>query len=670
MAQRTKEDASVVGPWITFNAPEHDPAWAFKQAMGKYMAPPASERLEQRKDHFRHFMKRFLSKYNDAGAGKVTFDENTTWPQVLEEATQAFDDYTKRGRSWRHPFRSTQRLFGSVACRIEFLIVLLPDGDFTGALCGGLCLIYNAARRKRDIQELIIRTLDSLSEHVQGTKAFLKMYAWDEDVREKTEDLYIAILEAIEALTEWLHQSSRMLLSSVYLSQCQKLTLHPVGESLKALFEQSDYGKKLEEKLSANLQDKGSSFGDCVSRCLHRVVQAVHHNVLTVGKRVEQVSEHLTALRFEALSSLEEQFHGMSKDIECKPSHLSPNRSRGDANQRPPGQIHRLEERQRNFHLQALQTIPHPNTTFLNLYLPPTPLQPALTIPSLLPLLNFPPNPTTTITNTITTTTNPLTQDQTLTLLLGRATLPPQQQSPLHFAAASHQFQTWLRSLSSCVLTIHDMDTTSTSTALVPVTSYFCALLLRGLARLADEGGGGVYPVGFYCRFHGVGGGDGGSEEGFNGPVGMMRFLIVQVVLLLATRRGEGEVDLSYIGVAEAEAFRCGDLDALCLVFDGLVKQIGVGVVVCVVDWVAWFEQEPAFLEGLHTVMLYLNSLVQAVEQSQTGLVFKLLVTNPMTSQFTRDWFPGQEELYLSGSMLMGAQGFGEGDLNVCLNLQ
>ena len=90
-------------------------------------------------------MKDFLTKYNDGGMGQVIFDEKATWPQVLEEATQAFDDYTKRGRSWRHPFRSTQRLFGSVACRIEFLIVLLPDGDFTGALCGGLTLIYKVS---------------------------------------------------------------------------------------------------------------------------------------------------------------------------------------------------------------------------------------------------------------------------------------------------------------------------------------------------------------------------------------------------------------------------------------------------------------------------------------------------------------------------------------------
>ena len=345
-----------------------------------------------------------------------------------------------------------------------------------------------------------------------------------------------------------------------------------------------------------------------------------------------------------------------------------------------PGHIQRLEERQRNFHLQALQATPHSNTTCLNLvYLPNNnPPQPTLTIPSLLDLLNFQPNPHSPSTIT---PLDPLATDQTLALLLGRAALPPQQQSLLHFATNSHQFQTWFHSLSSRVLSIHGMDTTAASampgawSSVVPATSYFCALLMQNLARLADGvggEGGRVYPVGFYCRFHGGGGygGHDGDEGGFDGPVGMMRFLVAQVVMLLATRRGELGVDLSHVGVAEAEALGRGDLDALCLVFDGLVKQIGVGVVVCVVDWVAWFEREPAFLEGLHTVMLYLNSLVQAVEQSQTGLVFKLLVANPMTSQFVRDWFPGQEELYLPEGMLMGAQGFGEGNLEDCLSPQ
>jgi hypothetical protein len=154
-------------------------------------------------------MNGFLESYKDKDVKTVCFDGSTTWPEVQEEATAAFDEYTRQGRSWRHPFRSSGRLFGTVACRIEFLIQLIPSGDYLGVLCGGLTLVYNAARRKRDLRELIIRTLDSLSEHIEGSKSYIRMYAWNEDVRVKTEELYIAILEAIEGITVWLQQSYR-----------------------------------------------------------------------------------------------------------------------------------------------------------------------------------------------------------------------------------------------------------------------------------------------------------------------------------------------------------------------------------------------------------------------------------------------------------------------------
>ncbi|RYP76892.1 hypothetical protein DL771_001445 [Monosporascus sp. 5C6A] len=643
------QQGDVVGPWITFNAPEHDPAWAFKQAMEKYKAPPASKRLEERKNRFRVFMDSFLAGYKDKGPKKVSFDGTTTWPEVLDEATQAFDDYTKRGRSWRHPFRSTQRLFGTVACRIEFLIELLPDGDYTGIICGGLTLVYNAARRKRDLQELIIRTLDSLSEHVEGTKAFLRMYAWDEEVRKRTEDLYIAILEAIEALSEWLQRSS-------------------LGEAIKALLEQGDYGKELEAELSTNLQDKATSFGDCVSLCLHKMVQAIHQNVLTVGNKVEQVDTHIAALKLEALHSLEEHFHGMSKDVEW--------------------QINRLEERQRNWYLQAMQSQTDNLSSFnlATVYMPMAPQQPAFTIPHLLALLGFscPDCSLSTdavdkfITATIASATQDLLQaDQNFNLFFGRG-LSPQRQAILSFATQSHQFRTWFRSMASGVLIIHGMEANmstpadSLPTGMVSATSYLCALLSQTVSRLSDSGR--AYPLSFFCRLHGATTNSTtrtmDSDGRFQGPCGMMRFLIAQVALVLATNmEAHDGVDLSAIGGAEAEAIQNGDLNALCLLFDHLLKQVGVGVVVCMLDWVSWFERDP-FLGGMHTVMHYFNSLVHAVEESQTGLVFKLLVTSPLTTQFARDWFPRQEELYLPGGMLMGGQGFGDARMDIFMATQ
>ena len=106
-----------------------------------------SRSLELRKNEFRDFMNGFLQSHRDKEMKAVRFDGSATWADVQEEATAAFDEYTRQGRSWRHPFRSSGRLFGTVACRIEFLVQLIPNGDYLGILCGGLTLVYNVSSR-------------------------------------------------------------------------------------------------------------------------------------------------------------------------------------------------------------------------------------------------------------------------------------------------------------------------------------------------------------------------------------------------------------------------------------------------------------------------------------------------------------------------------------------
>lgn len=104
-----------------------------------------------------------------------------------------------------------------------------------------------------------------------------------------------------------------------------------VAEAFKSLFKQSDYNRELEEKLNVNLQEKANAFSAGVTHCLHRMVQATHHNVLAVGRKVGQVDksvhkvggdvvsavdERIVKLRLDALNSLEEQLYGLSKDVE------------------------------------------------------------------------------------------------------------------------------------------------------------------------------------------------------------------------------------------------------------------------------------------------------------------------------------------------------------------
>jgi hypothetical protein len=48
-----------------------------------------------------------------------------------------------QGRASTNPFRKTMQAVGNLASRLEFLTVLIPNGDYMGVLCGGLKLVYN-----------------------------------------------------------------------------------------------------------------------------------------------------------------------------------------------------------------------------------------------------------------------------------------------------------------------------------------------------------------------------------------------------------------------------------------------------------------------------------------------------------------------------------------------
>jgi len=131
------------GRWIIHKAPDIDPAWgALEKALEKHKIPPASQRLDERKNGFQTFIQIFLSSQGDQEACHA-FQSATSWEDVRREAEQAVDQYANQGNTWNSPFRRTKRLFGSTASRLEFLTQLIPNGDYLGVLCGGLKLAYN-----------------------------------------------------------------------------------------------------------------------------------------------------------------------------------------------------------------------------------------------------------------------------------------------------------------------------------------------------------------------------------------------------------------------------------------------------------------------------------------------------------------------------------------------
>ncbi|UKZ74756.1 hypothetical protein TrVFT333_002426 [Trichoderma virens FT-333] len=597
--------ADNVRQWIEHKAPEYDPAWAWKKAMEKYTSPPASERLEKRKHNFLCFMNKFLEDYQDKNAKVVRFDGSTTWEEVQEEATAAFDEYAHQGRSWRHPFRSSGRLFGVVACRIEFLIQLIPRGDYLGILCAGLTLVYNAARRKKGIRGLIIRVLDSLSEHIEGSKSYIRMYAWNEDIRQKTEDLYIAILEAVEAITNWLR--------------------HPIGTLFPTV---GDYGKDLEEKLTVNIQDKANAFSGAVSSALHAIVHTIHHNVLAVAQNVEKidggvasVGRGIEALGLRALSSLEEYFYRLSKDVEWR--------------------FDMLEERQRSWIEATKRDFQNVNYVNFTAIVMPQFMQPAIAIPQLLGLLSQ--QPPGSSDNPFEQTLERIRVERDFVLFLGRS-LSPRRQASISFVMQNSQFQQWFKSMNSQTLVIHSMDLDFGPSEIVSPLGYMCAMLSQATAIHSHS-----YPLAFFCRLHID------PEDKARGAKGMLRSLTAQVLVALA--HTQQHPDLSFLGYVELHAIQAQDLPSMCRLFEELLKRIGTGVILCILDGSSWFESQ-YYAPDMHMVMQFFNSLVEAIERSHSGLIFKILLTNALMSQYSRDWFPSGMELYTPASGVMEGMTF------------
>jgi hypothetical protein len=97
-----------------------------------------------RTNEFKQFMQNYVSRTRDPGS-IISFEPNSTWEEVKLEAEKVIAEYNGKGNSWRTPFRSAGRISGNAVSALEFLIVLLPQGEYSSILCGALKLVYSVS---------------------------------------------------------------------------------------------------------------------------------------------------------------------------------------------------------------------------------------------------------------------------------------------------------------------------------------------------------------------------------------------------------------------------------------------------------------------------------------------------------------------------------------------
>ncbi|OJD32653.1 adenosine trna methylthiotransferase [Diplodia corticola] len=605
-SQQALQPTDDTGRWIVHKAPNVDPAWALADAIRQRPLPPPSPALQQKKTRYVAYIQGFLSRSNDTHA-TTAFRTCTTWEAVRKEAEEALDIYANQGKSWNNPFRRTKRLVGNMSCRIEFLTVLIPSGDYLGALCGGLKLVYQAARRSRDLRELILGSLQALEVEIDYAKTYIREYAWNDELRQKTENLYIAVLDAVEEITKWIEKSKGL----------RGFFFEPV----KAVVQQGDYGKKLEAAVKDNVTEKVEAFDRAVQACLHTEVRDTGKNVITVGRLLEVVHG---------------QIDGQTGDLQKMSATVS---TLEDLSLRKQQRLQ--DERQRELQARNEQHLIQILRTQQALNAMAKPWQPTVSLPQILTCLRLAEaGPNQDVTEQV---VDRIGMERELVLHFGR-TMNTHLQGRISTTMQDVRFGEWFKAPQSRTLVISGMDMNTLQSDMVSPLSYMCAVLARAVAEVQH-----AKPLAFFCRLHAD------PSDGMTGAAGMMRSLIAQLILFHTEVSGL----LDFLGAADLQLIGTNDVPALCRLFDELVKRIGSGVIICMIDGINFFDKE-MHARGLHYAMQFLNSLVEAAGSSHNRMVFKLMVTSPTTSEYFQYWFPNRLELIMPGEMLVQGQGFNE----------
>ena len=207
------------------------------------------------------------------------------------------------------------------------------------------------------------------------------------------------------------------------------------------------------------------------------------------------------------------------------------------------------------------------------------------------------------------------------------------------------QFESLFKAGHSQTLVVNGMESDAMENTTSPLT-YLCILLSQTLSHLQL-----AVPLTFFCGQHSTPG------EPFEGASGLMRVLITQILLSYRDR-----LSLTFLEFTIIQAITMHDFAALCHLLQGLLMEIGESVVFCMIDGISWYETESR-RESMRTVMLSLQSLVEATAASGSGLVLKLFVTSPVMSRYAREWFPAEAELLMESEISGDGYGFDEFDL-------
>ena len=216
-----------------------------------------------------------------------------------------------------------------------------------------------------------------------------------------------------------------------------------------------------------------------------------------------------------------------------------------------------------------------------------------------------------------------------------RHVLTPSSQEQIGLLMSDVRFITWLKSLSSQFIIVHDEKSLHSMSALSTL-SYLCGLISKTLRTP------GMWPLSFFCGLHSTAG------TSLQGGKGIMRGLTLQLLMAFGDAIFPTISDPTII----AQRLTMDDLDAICSVFSILLGNLPAGMVYCLIDGAHWCDTE-ARSDDTKAVIRFLNGLVTQLQAAGRGLVLKVLVTNPGPRQ-RHSWCLQAEDIFLEQRLLTG----------------
>lgn len=430
---------------------------------------------------------------------------------------------------------------------------------------------------------MVLDCLGSLTKTVQGTKGFQTLYNGDRKLWEAAEALYLALLDAVEAMLAWLDENA--------------------WRRTMAIFKQGNYAKPLEDTIKTAVETRAKAFHEHLEYCQHERIQKIHIGIDRILVDIEDLGQNIYKQQAQQTEDLKQHTTALGQSITKQQA-----RQTEDLIQHTLAlceALFRAREWDLTAKLDKLQEF---------IAQQPSVIMVSTSRPNMLSSLE--------LLTCLNVQQDVLVRNVDRALQYGQA-LAPEHQARAATLLQHPQFQAWFRSGRSQILAVHANCAENDNSSMSSMT-YFAGLFASMLDQTQS-----ATPLVFVAGDHASPG------DPLEGAEGMMRLLNFQ----LLARYGD-KLDLSFVNYAFIEAIKSGEIHSLCELFRTLMTSVVIQAshsqgIMCLLDGLSFLETR-ARRSSFEIAIQCLRQLSLDIDGSGGLVVFKVMLLYPNDSIYAR----------------------------------